>query len=217
MLSGYWVNLGACASGGAPNPESRSMPDESRLVSRAQREQLLGHSSKAIWLTGLSGAGKTTIARALEQRLHAQGKHVYVLDGDVLRQGLNANLGFSAADRAENVRRAAQVARLLVDAGCITIVAFISPFRAGREAARALFESGEFLEVFVDAPLAVTQARDPKGLYERARLGQLRGFTGIDSPYEPPLHAELVLHTDQHPLGACVDRILNLLEAPVMP
>lgn len=192
------------------------MADASPLVSRAQRQQLLGHPSKAIWLTGLSGAGKTTLARALEQRLHAQGRHVYVLDGDVLRQGLNADLGFSDADRAENVRRAAQVARLLVDVGCITIVAFISPFRAGRDAARALFESGEFLEVFVDAPLAVTQARDPKGLYERARLGQLPGFTGIDSPYEPPLHAELVLPTDQLTVSECVDRMLELLETPAV-
>lgn len=192
------------------------MADASPFVSRAQRQRLLGHPGKAIWLTGLSGAGKTTLARALEQRLHAQGRHVYVLDGDVLREGLNADLGFSDADRAENVRRAAQVAGLLVDAGCITIVAFISPFRAGRDAARALFEPGEFLEVFVDAPLAVAQARDPKGLYERARLGQLPGFTGIDSPYEPPLQAELVLRTDQHPVGACVDRILELLEKPAV-
>lgn len=192
------------------------MADALHFVSRAQRQRLLGHSSKAIWLTGLSGAGKTTIARALEQHLHAQGKHVYVLDGDVLRQGLNADLGFSDADRVENVRRTAQVARMLVDAGCITIVAFISPFRAGRDAARALFESGEFVEVFVDAPLAVAQARDPKGLYQSARLGQLPGFTGIDSPYEPPLQAELVLETDRHTVGACVDRIVELLEPPVV-
>lgn len=190
------------------------MADASRFVSRAQREQLLGHAGKAIWLTGLSGAGKTTIARALEQRLHGQARHVYVLDGDVLRQGLNADLGFSDADRAENVRRAAQVARLLVDAGCITIVAFISPFRAARDAARALFGTGDFLEIFVDAPLAVAEARDPKGLYKRARLGQLPDFTGIDSAYEPPLRPELLLRTDQLTLNQCVERILLRLQPP---
>ena len=151
---------------------------------------------RCVWLTGLSGAGKSTIANLVAQELTARGHRACVLDGDDVRRGLTKDLGFTAADRAENVRRVAEVARLMVDAGLTVLVALISPFRAGRERARALFADGEFYEVFVDTPLAVAEQRDPKGLYAKARAGALRDFTGLDSPYEAPERAELVLHTE---------------------
>lgn len=180
-------------------------------VTRGDRERRQGHRGQAVWLTGLSGAGKSTIANALEVQLHRAGRHTYVLDGDNIRQGLSRDLGFSDADRAENIRRVAEVARLFVDAGAIVIVAFISPFRAERAAARALFAAGDFLEVFVDVPLAVAERRDPKGLYRRARSGELRQFTGIDSPYEAPGAPELALPADRLDVEACVARIRELL------
>jgi adenylyl-sulfate kinase len=148
-----------------------------------------------LWLTGLSGAGKSTIAQAACARLRELGRHAVVLDGDELRRGLTRDLGFSAADRAENVRRTAEVARLMADAGLVVVVALISPFRADRALARALFEPGRFIEVFIDTPLALAEARDPKGLYKRARQGLLPAFTGISSPYEAPLEPELTLRT----------------------
>lgn len=148
-----------------------------------------------VWLTGLSGTSKTTIANALERELHRQGKRTYILDGDNIRQGLNPDLGFSDADRAENIHRIAQVARLFVDAGVIVAVALISLFRAERDAARALFAQGDFPEVFVDVPLAVAEGRDPKGLYRKVRSGALPQFIGIESPYEPRQTTELVLPT----------------------
>lgn len=160
-------------------------------ITREQREALNGHRGGVVYMTGLSGAGKSTLATLAEQRLHAMGIRTYVLDGDELRQGLGSDLGFSDADRVENVRRATEVARLMVDAGLVVVSALISPFSAEREAARARFAPGEFMEVFVDAPLDVCEQRDPKGLYKRARRGELRGFTGIDSRYELPLHADL--------------------------
>lgn len=160
-------------------------------VARRQREALNGHRSGVVYLTGLSGAGKSTLAALVEARLHEQGVCTYVLDGDDLRTGLCSDLGFSDADRVENVRRVTEIARLMVDAGIVVIAALISPFRAEREAARARFAPGEFIEVFVDAPLAVCEARDPKGLYRRARRGEIRNFTGIDSAYEPPLAADV--------------------------
>jgi adenylyl-sulfate kinase len=159
-------------------------------ISRHQREALNGHRGGVVYLTGLSGAGKSTLAALVECRLHEQGLRTYVLDGDELRTGLCKDLGFSDADRIENVRRVTETARLMVDAGLVVITALISPFRAERDAARARFAPGEFIEVFVDAPLAVCEARDPKGLYRRARRGEIPGFTGIDSRYEPPLHSE---------------------------
>jgi adenylyl-sulfate kinase len=166
-------------------------------VSRRQREAVNGHRSGVVYMTGLSGAGKSTLAALVEARLHAQGLHTYVLDGDDLRTGLCSDLGFSDADRVENVRRVTEIARLMVDAGLVVITALISPFRAERDAARARFAPGEFIEVFVDAPLAVCEARDPKGLYRRARRGEIRRFTGIDSAYEPPLAADLRLDSAQ--------------------
>ncbi len=169
------------------------------------------HRGRCIWFTGLSGAGKSTLASLLQEKLDAAGVHTYLLDGDQMRQGLNRDLGFSAADRIENIRRAAEVSRLFVDAGLVVLAAFISPFRAQRELARFRFEPGEFVEVFVDAPLEECERRDPKGLYARARRGDLMQFTGIDSEYEPPKAAEIHLNALLHGPHACVERILLTL------
>jgi len=162
-------------------------------VDKVTRGRLKGQRPYAVWLTGLSGAGKSTIANLLEKKLIGEGRHTFLLDGDNLRHGLNRDLGFTDADRVENIRRVAEVARLMVDAGLIVITAFISPFRAERDMARSLFSPGEFIEVFVDTPLSVAEQRDPKGLYLKARSGDLMNFTGIDSPYERPESAEIVL------------------------
>ncbi|MCA3701228.1 MAG: sulfate adenylyltransferase subunit CysN [Brevundimonas sp.] len=164
-------------------------------VTREARAAMKGQKGRIIWLTGLSGAGKSTIANLVDRRLHALGRHTYLLDGDNVRHGLNRDLGFTEEDRVENIRRVAEVARLMADAGLIVITAFISPFRAERRVARELTPQGEFIEVFVDAPLEVAEARDVKGLYAKARAGQLKNFTGIDSPYEPPEQAEIVIDT----------------------
>ena len=164
-------------------------------VDRRARARIKGQRACVIWLTGLSGAGKSTIANAVEKRLHALGCHTYMLDGDNVRRGLNQDLGFSVADRVENIRRVSEVARLLTDAGLIVLVSLISPFRAERRKARALMAAGEFYEVFVDAPLEVAEARDPKGLYRKARRGELRDFTGLDSPYEVPERPEMRIDT----------------------
>ena len=164
-------------------------------LDKAAHTRLKGHRPCVLWLTGLSGAGKSTIANVVEKKLHALGAHTYVLDGDNVRHGLNKDLGFTAADRVENIRRVAEVARLMAEAGLIVITAFISPFRDERRMARALVEEGEFIEVFVDTPLAVAEIRDPKHLYARARRGEIDNFTGIDSPYEPPEAAELCIDT----------------------
>lgn len=169
----------------APQDDAPALPG--RLLAPAP--------APVLWLTGLSGAGKSTVAQSVLRGLRAQGRHAVVLDGDELRRGLTRDLGFSAADRAENLRRTAEVARLMADAGLVVIVALISPFRADREKARAVFEAGRFIEVFIDTPLDVAEARDPKGLYKRARQGLLPGFTGIDAPYEAPQSPELTIHT----------------------
>ena len=164
-----------------------------------------------LWLTGLSGAGKSTIADLVERKLHEQGCHTYVLDGDNVRHGLNKDLGFTDADRVENIRRVAEVAKLMVDAGLLVIVAFISPFASERAMARGLLEEGEFLEIFVDAPLALAEERDPKGLYRKARSGALANFTGIDSPYEPPEQPELRIDTAALEPGEAADSVIALL------
>jgi bifunctional enzyme CysN/CysC len=164
-------------------------------VSKETRAAAKGQRPRVLWFTGLSGAGKSTIANLVEAKLHAMGLHSYLLDGDNIRHGLNKDLGFTPADRVENIRRVAEVAKLMADAGLIVLVAFISPFRAERRLARELMAEGEFIEVFVDASLAVAESRDPKGLYKKARAGEIRNFTGIDSPYEPPEHPELRLDT----------------------
>jgi bifunctional enzyme CysN/CysC len=164
-------------------------------VNKAARSSLKGQRACVLWFTGLSGAGKSTVANLVEKRLHALGRHTYTLDGDNVRHGLNKDLGFTDADRVENIRRVAEVSRLMVDAGLIVLVSFISPFRSERRLARDLMQEGEFLEVFVDTPLAEAEKRDVKGLYRKARRGELKNFTGIDSPYEPPEHPEVHLHT----------------------
>jgi len=180
-------------------------------VDRDARAAQKAQTPRIVWLTGLSGAGKSTIANLVEQRLHALGKHTYLLDGDNVRHGLNRDLGFTEADRVENIRRVAEVARLMLDAGLITLVSFISPFRAERDMARALAGPDEFVEVFVDTPLAVAEERDPKGLYKKARKGELKHFTGIDSPYEPPAQPELRIDTVAEPPEAAADRIVAYL------
>ena len=182
-------------------------------VDRAARARTLGQLPTALWLTGLSGAGKSTIANLVEAELHASGRHTYLLDGDNVRHGLNADLGFTDADRVENIRRVAEVAKLMVDAGLIVLVSFISPFRAERAMARSLFADGAFVEIHVDTPLAVAEERDPKGLYRKARQGELRNFTGIDSPYEPPDAPELRIDTTAGPPSAAARAVIGYLEA----
>ena len=164
-------------------------------VDKAARSRIKHQTPRCVWFTGLSGSGKSTIANLVEKKLHSMGHHTYILDGDNVRHGLNKDLGFTDEDRVENIRRVAEVARLMVDAGLIVLVSFISPFRAERKMAREMFEGGEFLEVFVDTPLKVAEARDVKGLYAKARAGELVNFTGIDSPYEVPEAPEVVLDT----------------------
>ena len=183
-------------------------------IDKVARARQKCQSPICVWLTGLSGSGKSTIANLVEQRLFAAGRHAYVLDGDNIRLGLNRGLGFSEADRHENVRRVAEVARLLVDAGLIVIVAFISPYREGREAARSRFDFGEFLEIFVDAPFEECERRDPKGLYARARRGELVNFTGIDSKYEAPEYPDARLDTVGSSAEECADQVMFLLDIP---
>lgn len=183
-------------------------------IQQKDRVLLKGHQPCVVWLTGLSGSGKSTIADVLEKRLCTQFKaHTYLLDGDNIRTGLNADLTFSAQDRTENIRRVAEVAKLMVDAGLIVITAFISPYRQDRERARALFPEGEFFEVFVDCPLSVCQQRDPKGLYREARAGKIEDFTGINAPYEEPLNAQMVIHSDLVSVDNAVNTIVEYLIA----
>lgn len=193
--------------GRAPNLRKQAF-----AVARANREGLNGHCGLVVWFTGLSGAGKSTLANALELALHAQGKRTYVLDGDILRSGLNQDLGFTDSDRAENIRRVAEVAALMLDAGLIVITAFISPFRREREMARELIGPENFVEVYVSTPLEVCELRDPKGLYKQARRGQLPHMTGIDSPYEAPHRPALSLDTAQLRVEEAVNGILAILD-----
>jgi adenylylsulfate kinase len=197
-------------------------------VSRQQREQLNGHRGCVIWLTGLSGCGKSTVANLVDHKLHNLGVHSMVLDGDNVRHGLNAGpgmlkerhseefakrfgLGFSAEDREENIRRIGAVAELFASAGIVTLTAFISPYRKDRDAARALQEEGDFIEVLVDAPLEVCEGRDPKGMYKKARAGEIKGFTGIDDPYEAPENAELVLDSASKDAETLADEVIDYL------
>ena len=181
-------------------------------VTRDDRERVNGNKSCIVWLTGLSGSGKSTIAVALEKALWARGVRGYILDGDNVRHGLNKNLGFSPADRTENIRRIGEVAKLFVDAGTLAITAFISPYRADRDQVRALVPAGDFVEVLVDCPLDVCEGRDVKGLYAKARAGQIPEFTGISAPYEAPVEPELTLRTATHYVEQSVAQILGYLE-----
>ena len=180
------------------------------LVGAADRVALLGHGGRTVWFTGLSGSGKSTLAFAVEEALVARGVAAYVLDGDNVRFGLNRDLGFSPADRTENVRRIGEVCRLFQDAGIVVLTAFISPYRADRDAVRALHPDGAFTEVFVDTPLAVCEERDVKGLYAKARAGEITEFSGISAPYETPLAPELCIDTSR-PLAECVTEVLDAL------
>ena len=181
-------------------------------VGKGARARMKAQKACVLWFTGLSGAGKSTIANLVERILHARGFHTYLLDGDNVRHGLSRDLGFTAEDRVENIRRVAEVAKLMVDAGLIVLVSFISPFRAERQLARDMVEEGEFIEIYVEAPLAVAEKRDPKGLYKKARRGELKNFTGIDSPYEPPPQAELRIDTTAHTPASAAELVLVALQ-----
>ncbi|HEY5603620.1 MAG TPA: adenylyl-sulfate kinase [Gammaproteobacteria bacterium] len=180
-------------------------------VSRERRQQQNNHKSVIMWFTGLSGAGKSTLAHCVEESLYQLGCRTFVLDGDNIRHGLCGDLGFSIDDRSENIRRIAEVAKLMMESGVITLTAFISPFRAEREKARQIFPHGEFLEIYCKCPLEVCEQRDVKGLYKKARQGQIKDFTGISSPYEEPVSPELVVNTAESSLEDCAAQVLELL------
>ncbi len=216
------------------SPTEKSSRDEplvvwhKQAVSRSQREHLNGHRGCVVWFTGLSGSGKSTVANLVDQKLHARSVHTYVLDGDNVRHGLNApppmlaqrydqsfserfGLGFSSADRQENIRRVGAVANLLCDAGLITLTAFVSPYREDRDTVRASLAAGDFVEVFVDASLETCASRDPKGLYKKALAGEIKDFTGVSAPYQPPCQAELVLDANQTPAAELADQVIQKL------
>jgi len=180
-------------------------------LDKKTRARLKNQHPCLLWFTGLSGAGKSTIANIVEKKLNADGKHTYLLDGDNVRHGLNRDLGFSSEDRIENIRRVGEVGKLFVDAGIIALASFISPFRSDRMIVRELFAPNEFLEVFISAPLDVCEERDPKGLYKKARRGQIPNFTGVDSPYEPPENAELVVDTTESSPEQCADTVISYI------
>jgi adenylylsulfate kinase len=180
-------------------------------VTRARREQLNGHKSAILWFTGLSGAGKSTLAHAVEERLHTMGCRTFVFDGDNVRHGLCSDLGFSAEDRVENIRRIGEMTKLFFDAGVIALTAFISPFRSDRARVRSLLPPGDFLEIYCHCPLEVCEERDVKGLYARAHAGEIKDFTGITSPYEEPENAELVVETGGQSIDASVETVMALL------
>ncbi len=182
-------------------------------VSRDQRSTQKNQKPCLLWFTGLSGSGKSTIANMVEHMLHEKGMHSYLLDGDNVRMGLNKDLGFSDADREENIRRIGEVSKLFVDAGLIVLTAFISPFVSDRKIARDLFDGSEFIEVFVDTPLDVCEERDPKGLYKKARAGEIPNFTGIDSPYEAPLSPELTIKSADLDVEGCATEVVKFLSA----
>ncbi|WP_202080116.1 adenylyl-sulfate kinase [Caldalkalibacillus salinus] len=180
-------------------------------VNQQNRANLNGHRGCTIWLTGLSGSGKSTIANALDQRLYEMGTHNYVLDGDNVRHGLNKDLGFSEADRRENIRRIGEVSKLMVDAGLIVMTAFISPYQSDRQLVRQLLDEEAFIEVYVQCPLSECEKRDPKGLYRKARKGEIQQFTGISAPYEAPVNPEIVIETDKVSVAEAVEQIVTYL------
>lgn len=192
---------------------TRNIVWQNHVVDKAYRARLKQQRPCLIWFTGLSASGKSTIAGLVEQRLAAMERHTYLLDGDNVRQGLCRDLGFSAADRVENIRRIGEIGKLMVDAGLMVLTAFISPFRSDRDIARSLLQAGEFVEVFVDAPLDECERRDPKGLYKKARSGQIANFTGIDSPYEAPHAPAIHLETMHYSAEECADKVIEYLSA----
>lgn len=181
-------------------------------VSKEERQKLMGHKSAVLWFTGLSGAGKSTVANTVDHLLHQKGIHTFVLDGDNIRMGLNKNLGFSAEDRAENIRRIGEVAKLFSSAGVFVLTAFISPYRVDRDNVRAILGEGEFIEVYVNASLETCEKRDPKGLYKKARAGLIKGFTGIDDPYEAPEKPEIVLDGDSKSIDELAQEVVDYLD-----
>jgi len=181
-------------------------------IDREDRERLLQQKGVVIWFTGLSGSGKSTLALAVEERLFERGHLCFVLDGDNIRHGLNKNLGFSPEDREENIRRIGEVGKLFADSGVIAMTAFISPYRGDRDKARDLLEDGRFIEIFVEVPLDVAEERDPKGLYKKARAGEIKEFTGISAPYEEPLSPEIVVNTGELNLEQSVEKVIRFLE-----
>lgn len=193
-------------------PRSTNIAAHDVTGARAQREALKGHRGVTVWFTGLSASGKTTVAALVEQILTGRGVHCMVLDGDNIRQGLNRDLGFSPQDRAENIRRIGEVAKLFTQAGLVNLVAFISPYRKDRDAARALQNKGDFVEVYLDSPVEVCEARDPHGLYRKARAGEIPEFTGVSAPYEAPLKPELVLYTASETPEESANRVVAYLD-----
>lgn len=181
-------------------------------VTKQERQQIKGHRSAVLWFTGLSGAGKSTLSVEVEKELYLRGINTYILDGDNIRHGLNKNLGFSPEDRTENIRRIGEVSKLFVDAGVMVLSAFISPYQADREMVRDMVEEQEFIEVYVKCSLEECENRDPKGLYKKARLGEIKGFTGIDAPYEAPVSPELIVETDKQSLEDSVNQVIRYLE-----
>ncbi|MGG0063591.1 adenylyl-sulfate kinase [Bacillus subtilis] len=181
-------------------------------ISKSDRQSLNGHKSCVLWFTGLSGSGKSVLANAVDEKLYRKGIQSYVLDGDNIRHGLNKDLGFQTGDRIENIRRIGEVAKLFVDSGQMILTAFISPFREDRDMVRALFPKGEFFEIYVKCPLHVCEQRDPKGLYKKARNGEIKHFTGIDSPYEAPLSPDFIIESDQTSISDGADIIINALQ-----
>ncbi|MBW9315625.1 MULTISPECIES: adenylyl-sulfate kinase [Bacillus] len=181
-------------------------------ISKSDRQSLNGHKSCVLWFTGLSGSGKSVLANAVDEKLYRKGIQSYVLDGDNIRHGLNKDLGFQTGDRIENIRRIGEVAKLFVDSGQMILSAFISPFREDRDMVRALFPKGEFFEIYVKCPLHVCEQRDPKGLYKKARNGEIKHFTGIDSPYEAPLSPDFIIESDQTSISDGADLIINALQ-----
>lgn len=197
---------------------SKNIYWHSATISRADREKLNGHKSAILWFTGLSGAGKSTLAHAVEDRLYQLGTRTYVLDGDNIRHGLCKDLGFSDADRTENIRRIGEVAKLFTDSGVMALTAFISPFRSDRDAVRELVEAGDFIEIYCKCDLDVCEQRDVKGLYKKARAGEIPEFTGINSPYEEPLKPEIVVDTGAQGIEESVEQVINtLIERKIIP
>jgi adenylylsulfate kinase len=196
-----------------PQPEAKAtnIVWHAHHVTKEDRAKQKNQTPCILWFTGLSGSGKSTLANALEGKLFEQGHHSYLLDGDNVRHGLNKDLGFSDADRVENIRRIGEVSKLFVDAGLFVMTAFISPFRSDRDLCRSLVKEGEFIEVYVDTPLEVCEQRDPKGLYKKARAGQIKNFTGLDSPYEAPASPEIVIKTAEESLERSVQRLVDFL------